>query len=261
LYCPISLEPGNVLMALRGILFAALCLGIAYYVNNQSDRIIDGNADKNTLILRNDRGMRWVIVCGLISVITTVAAFFSHTIIGLAVMISLLFGWIYSYIGRVKKYPFIGTLFNLFIFIPLLFFCYSGNYRPNLVYEIIAVFTAMMVQNQLIHEVMDQEEDRRGGIRTTYMVIGFPMTLTLITVTGVVQLAVIALIIKGHYQILIVIPFLLLTLLVPVSMHVYYKTGRNIKTIRMIQRILGFIGGSLVFFLIVLNSQQCFFTR
>jgi len=261
LYCPISLEHEHVLTALRGIIFAASCLGIAYYVNNQSDRIIDDNADKNALILTNNPSRRWVIACGLISVITTAAAFLSHTVIGSAVMISVLIGWIYSYIGRLKKYPFIGTLFNLFIFIPLLFFCYSGNYQPNRIYEIIAVFTAMMVQNQLIHEVMDQSEDRRGGIRTTYMVIGFPMTLALITTTGIVQLAVIVSIVQGYCQALIVIPFLLLTLLVPVSMHIFYKTGKDIKTIRMIQRILGFIGGSLIFFLIVLNSQPTIFTK
>ena len=166
------------------VTFAALALGVAgaftalayaYGINAIADRHSDQRMEKNPL-----RGQREVSVLvrsliGGMAAATLLIALLTAPIACVALLVSLLASTAYSVGPRAKSVPFVGALANALIFVPLL---YVGVGRTP-VFEalqatllIAIVFTIMLLQNQLVHELADAAEDARARDRTTAMVLG-----------------------------------------------------------------------------------------
>ncbi len=158
--CPI----GPVLWA---CLAAALCLAFAYGLNAHTDRATDRSARKNPLVGAPAGlvALAPALACGALALPVAAASG------GLAAAaLSLAAGAVYSAGPRLKRLPVVGTLANAAIFAPLLGLL--GGPRPPGFWGMSAVFAALLLQNQLIHERADEDEDRRAGARTTARAIG-----------------------------------------------------------------------------------------
>lgn len=243
LYCAPEAGLAGATAALRGVLLAAVCLGLAYYVNNQADRSGDLDPAKNPLVARPPGVERWVAVCLSLSAAAVGAAFVADRIVGAAVLIAILAGWTYSYFGRLKRLPFLGTVTNVFIFAPLLIFGRTeGAAAPEFATGVVVIFVLLLLQNQLIHEAAHSEEDQRSGVRSSYMVLGKPVVTVVVAALGVAQVGVVFLGAANLVDVVPLLPFLLLATLVPIRMGSAVSTA-ELVAVRRLQRLLGLVGG------------------
>ena len=166
------------------VAFTALALGVAgtftalayaYGINAIADRHSDLRVEKNPLRGQRDVSdfVRWLI--GGMAAATLLVALAAAPIAGIALIVSLLASTVYSVGPRAKSVPFVGALANALIFVPLL---YVGV-GPTPWFEtlqatllIAIVFTIMLLQNQLVHELADASEDARAHDWTTAMMLG-----------------------------------------------------------------------------------------
>ncbi|WAS90335.1 UbiA family prenyltransferase [Nannocystis punicea] len=151
---------------LWGILAGALCLACAYGLNAHGDRGTDAPA-KNPLVGAEVGAAAAVpaLVCGLLAMVAA-----GQSGGPLAAGVSLATGALYSVGPRLKRLPAIGTLANVAIFAPLL--ALIGTPRTPGFWGMSLVFTALLLQNQLVHERADVAEDRRAGAFTTAQWLG-----------------------------------------------------------------------------------------
>lgn len=166
------------------VTFTALALGVAgaftalayaYGINAIADRHSDQRAEKNPL--RGQRQIsqfvRWMI--GGMAAATVLIALVAAPLARVALLVSLVASTLYSVGPRAKSVPFLGALANALIFVPLL---YVGVGRTPLFETlhttllIAIVFTIMLLQNQLVHELADASEDALARDRTTAMMLG-----------------------------------------------------------------------------------------
>lgn len=144
----------------------ALCLACAYGLNAHGDRATDARS-KNPLVGAAVGGAALVpaLLCGALAL---AAAGQSG---GLqAAGVSLATGAAYSLGPRLKRWPAVGSLANAAIFAPLL--ALVGAPRTPVFWGILVTFTALLLQNQLVHERADEAEDRRAGARTSAQLLG-----------------------------------------------------------------------------------------
>lgn len=158
--CPL----GPVLWA---CLAAALCLGWAYGLNALADRATDRSRRKNPLV--GAAVGPWAAAPALLCGALAPAAAGQSGGSGAAAL-SLAAGALYSVGPRLKRRPVVGSLVNAAIFAPLL--ALVGGPRPSGFWGISAVFAALLLQNQLVHERADEDEDRRAGAYTTARALG-----------------------------------------------------------------------------------------
>ena len=163
-------SPAGSLRALIGGLIAAGCLGCAYGVNAATDRHTDRCSRKNPLVAAPGR-VAPAIACALIVAIAAlILALALGRLAPLACGLSLLCGLAYSLAG--KRVPVLGLVLNAGIFAPLMaVLLVPGAAPPSFAHEL-AVFTALLIQNQLLHELADVEEDRAAGAGTTAQRLG-----------------------------------------------------------------------------------------
>jgi 4-hydroxybenzoate polyprenyltransferase len=156
--------------AARGVASAFTILAFGYLLNSVTDRRMDLDARKNPFILPGAGEHRYsltgVVVVGL--VLAALAPWPAR----IAALTSLVLGSLYSVGPRLKSIPIIGTLGNIGNFTPLLFVGMASNSLPPRFAYLALTFTTLLLQNQLIHEAGDAIEDRGGGVRTTWLVLG-----------------------------------------------------------------------------------------
>ncbi|PCC74377.1 UbiA family prenyltransferase [Nannocystis exedens] len=151
---------------LWGILAGALCLACAYGLNAHADRGTDVPG-KNPLVGAEVGAAAMVpaLACGLSAMVAA-----GHSGGPGAAAVSLATGALYSAGPRLKRLPGVGTLANVAIFAPLL--ALVGTPRTPGFWGMSLVFTALLLQNQLVHERADAGEDRRAGAYTTAQWLG-----------------------------------------------------------------------------------------
>jgi 4-hydroxybenzoate polyprenyltransferase len=165
----------------RAALVSALSLAFAYGINSIHDRATDRSVEKNPLagspiVAIETRALVWgagVLALGVAltgGVRTSACAF-----------VSLAVGAAYSAGPRLKGYPFLGTLMNVGIFLPLMWMAAPTGPRSSV---LPLTFTALLLQNQLLHEREDAEEDRAAGVTTTAAVLGARGTVIATLVIG-----------------------------------------------------------------------------
>ncbi len=82
------------------------------------------------------------------------------------VLLQLFAATVYSAPPRLKRVPILGTMWNLVVGLPGLFFAVPPAFGDSTVRILFGLFAVTLLVSQLIHEAEDVEDDTRGGIRT-----------------------------------------------------------------------------------------------
>jgi 4-hydroxybenzoate polyprenyltransferase len=173
---------GASLASVRGIASAFAILAFGYLLNSVADRRMDIDVRKNPFIVPGTGEHRYSLT-GLLGISLGLAAL-SPWPAQLATASSLVFGCIYSMGPRLKSIPVAGSLANIGNFAPLLFVGMRDTALPPHFGYVVAAFSGLLLQNQLIHEAADQVEDRFGGLRTTWLAVGPRWTSLIAGVAG-----------------------------------------------------------------------------
>ncbi|MFT7623397.1 MAG: 1,4-dihydroxy-2-naphthoate octaprenyltransferase [Myxococcota bacterium] len=154
------------------VLAAAASLAFAFGLNAITDRAGDREVRKNPLAGRLEvppTVLPTVWATALVALLLVLPLGLASIVL---MAISLVAGAIYSAGPRLKARPVIGTLCNAAIFVPLL----GLGLLPTVNWAVLTglglVFGVLLTQNQLIHEIADETEDRAAGSRTTAVVLG-----------------------------------------------------------------------------------------
>jgi 4-hydroxybenzoate polyprenyltransferase len=148
---------------------AALALAYAYGLNAITDRADDDDAGKNPLV-----GLP-VLPRATLPLVASTACFalllaaLLGPLAAVATALSLAASTVYSAGPRWKAVPIFGTLLNAVIFVPL---TVTGGLPQGGFALRLASFVALLLQNQLIHELADAREDARARVFTTGHLLG-----------------------------------------------------------------------------------------
>lgn len=167
---------------------AFFCLGFAYGLNNLRDTGLDRDPAKNPLISKTlpiKSPRVYSVVLGVFAGLAITLAIFRGPLVMGAVIIQLIGSVVYSTGVRLKKIPVVGTLMNLTIFVPLCFLGGDWSQLTGSFFHLTILFSLLLVQNQLIHEVEDYREDRAQKIITTAVKLGRARTLRVSALFGV----------------------------------------------------------------------------
>lgn len=158
----------SALALMRGVGIAFAVLAFGYSLNGIADRHMD-EGDKNPLVAVEPSTKHY----GALVVLTLMALGLALTgplVVLLATLTCLTSGVVYSVGPRLKRVPLVGTLLNATSFAPLLWVGVDGPVGG--LWLLTLAFSALLLQNQLLHEAADRSEDRRGALRTTLLVLG-----------------------------------------------------------------------------------------
>ena len=178
----------NLLPTARGVGIAFCVLAFGYLLNAVADREMDLDRRKNPLAAIGTTSQTLLLPLALLAGISLALAATASVWVIAFTMICLASGSFYSVGPRLKSLPLVGTLMNLTNFLPLMF---VGMPQPTPSSRLIALavcFSALLLQNQLIHEAGDAPEDRRGGVRTTFLQIGARWTAAVVMICGWITL-------------------------------------------------------------------------
>jgi len=154
----------------RGILIAFGVLSFGYLLNAVADRRMDRDAGKNPLTA-DAQIASCIPVLLMLAVAPLSLAMTAPRTVLFATVLCLLSGVVYSVGPRLKCVPIVGTAINTANFAPLLWVG-VGVTAPSNLPGITALFCALLLQNQLLHEGADATEDRFGNVRTTFLTLG-----------------------------------------------------------------------------------------
>ena len=87
-------------------------------------------------------------------------------------IVLLLAATLYSAPPRLKRVPVLGTLWNLLVGLPGLFFADRPDITGQPLRVLAGAFALLLLVSQLIHEAEDREDDRLGGVSTVATVTG-----------------------------------------------------------------------------------------
>lgn len=186
-----TLEPARLTLS---FLAAAAALAFSYGLNAVAERHTDVSATKNPLVglTALPRAVTLSLASCVSLALTLAAALGLPSLVAIAV--SLIAGTLYSVGPRLKAWPLAGLVANTLIFVPLLVIGVSGRTLPAAFPDTMWVFTALLLQNQLAHELGDAREDEAAGALTTARALGARVTRALM-----VCIALVAAVVTGHF--------------------------------------------------------------
>lgn len=161
----------NVESQLRGFIIAFAILSFGYLINGLADREMDANTLKNPLAGELP-STSVPLAAGLLALVACALAAGGSTPALVATMLALVSGVVYSVGPRLKRLPVVGTLLNVVNFAPLLWVGVPVGGEVQGLAVLTACFSCLLLQNQLIHEASDSDDDRRGGVRSTFLLLG-----------------------------------------------------------------------------------------
>lgn len=178
-------DPLRVTLALVA---AAACLAWSYGLNAVAERHTDASSLKNPLvgISTVPRSVSLTLGASLLIALTTASALGLTSLA--AVSLSLLAGTLYSTGLRLKAWPGAGLVANTLIFVPLLVVGTQGRSLPSAFPVTLLVFTILLLQNQVLHELADAREDEAAGALTTARSLGIIGTRVFIVVLALAAL-------------------------------------------------------------------------
>lgn len=231
------------LAVFRGMAIAALILGYGYLENAAADREMDRSERKNPLRPGALPGWVGVTKTGLV-VAAMLLSVAGPALVTLATLTSLGAGWVYSAGPRLKRKPFVGTLLNAAAFGPLVLVGANSSVLPERTWSLVALFSLLLLQNQLVHEAADSMEDRLGGVRTTFVALGRSGSGVLALLLGLLAAAVVGQRIGLAGALPIALTF---GLMVPaVLLALGERTGAMARA-RLVHRFAALLVGALVF--------------
>ena len=183
----------------RGVAIAVTVLAYGYLLNGLADAYMDRRGGKNPLAGFRGRTGPYravIVVLGAIALVLSASGSFPAIV---ATATALTSGTLYSVGPRLKRFPIVCTLLNVGCFAPLLFVGTPDREIFQVQWALGAAFVALLLQNQLLHEAADAEDDARGGVRTTFSVLGPAGTavLAMLLGSGLVLAALCVLVLRG----------------------------------------------------------------
>ncbi|NUO50230.1 MAG: UbiA family prenyltransferase [Polyangiaceae bacterium] len=167
---------------LAGVLAASGCLGFAYGLNSITDAGLDRSAAKNPFAGGIEAPWRARLLVAACAGLALVIAFLRSGSPALpATLASLVVAFAYSAPPRLKAVPFVGTVLNAGIFAPLF---WLGAPLGSGVLPTVLLFTGLLLQNQLLHELEDRDEDLAAGVVTTAAILGTRWSRGAVVVVG-----------------------------------------------------------------------------
>lgn len=232
---------------------AACCLAFAYGWNNLQDAGLDRSQRKNPLAgTSGPRPKGPVRVLVVLTALALAGSAWLGPIPAAAAVVQLVGSALYSGGPRLKRLPVVGTLTNLLIFAPLALLCQGpGPLAPSLG-GFLALFGLVLIQNQLIHEVMDQEEDQADGVRTTAQLLGRKPTMVVSGILGMAASgATVFMGVQGGLHLSFIGAALPITIF---SLTTLVRPGRGeARSLRRIQRMAGMMTCGLAWVIHVLS--------
>lgn len=171
---------------------AALLWAGVYLINSLSDVEVDGHVGKNALVQAGSTTLQRagravpVLLAGACCCAGSVGL-----VPALAALLAAAAGIVYSVGPRLKRRPVIGTLSNVAIFTPGLFLGVTDQDSLARAWWLVVPFSVLLVQNQIVHEVVDAGDDAAGRLLTTYRWGGRPgvaVVLVLVSLGGALAL-------------------------------------------------------------------------
>lgn len=243
------------------ILSAACCLAFAYGWNNLKDA--DARPGRSTAKHQPwfERKTPDIRALSTILIALLVCALVGSALIGTVALgasaIQLVTSTLYSGGPRLKRFPVIGTVSNVLIFSPLSFLGASHALPASREFWMfVALFSTLLLQNQLIHEVSDLDEDRGQSLRTTAIILGPKGAMTTSAVLGLLA-GLLASGIGAWSR----FPWITISFSLPIFVFAFYslaclkKPLSDAKKLRIVQRFIGLLCGGAVwatFFLVPL---------
>jgi 4-hydroxybenzoate polyprenyltransferase len=167
---------------LVGVLSASGCLGFAYGLNSITDAGLDRSSAKNPFaggVEASWRARLLVAACAGVALVIALLRLGSPALP--ATLTSLVVAFVYSAPPRLKTVPFVGTVLNAGIFAPLF---WLGAPLGSEMLPTVLLFTGLLIQNQLLHELEDRDEDLAAGVVTTAAILGARWTRGAAIVVG-----------------------------------------------------------------------------
>lgn len=160
-------------LPLWSALWAILYLSAGYGFNGACDAPTDDPAKNPVVAGKLSRKSAVILSLALFAVALLIGFRQLFDIIWL--MTSMIATGILYSLPRIglKRIPFIGTLANLWLFVPL--YWIGAERMPGVALAdglLFAVLAIPSLQSQLIHEAMDEAEDARSGVRTSVRILG-----------------------------------------------------------------------------------------
>lgn len=182
---PIQRSSFDPLLLLAALGAAACGLAFAFGFNLYHD---DQLGHESGEYMAERFGLTHRVACGAIWASAAAAAMLAF-LVGLlafgAMIIVLVASYLYSGGPRLKRFPLVGTLLNVPIFVPLGLLTKSLQVDHDVVALLVAV-TGFVVQVQLIHEICHAAADRRTNILTTALLIGPRAAKNTALITGII---------------------------------------------------------------------------
>ena len=168
---------------------AAGCLAFAYGWNQVADIDL-------TTARRGTQGASPRMLKGSLAVVLVTTALLGFAVgapQSVITTLSLTGGAVYSGGPRIKRFPVVCTIANAWIFSPLCLLGMSGWHAPEGSWLLTALFTCLLLQNQLLHEAAHAPADRNDEILTTFLHFGPQWTRAGVLAFGLVEAALLGL--------------------------------------------------------------------
>lgn len=172
----------NAVHLARGVAVAFCVLGFGYFLNAASDVGVDVDPRKNPLLDERERAHVPALATGLAIAAVAFAALGPRVSL-IAALVAIASGVVYSIGPRLKAMPVIGTLANATNFAPLLWVG-AACPSPPLAWILAPAFAGILLQNQMLHEAADADDDARGRLATTFLVLGRKKSAVLAALFG-----------------------------------------------------------------------------
>lgn len=162
----ITSHRGDLRSLAGGVVAWGLALAYTSAINQAFDERVDrANKGKNPVGGRFDR--RQAIALAIPPAIACLAVSLALAPAGLpAAIVMLVAATLYSAPPRLKRIPVVGTLWNLVVGSPGLFFADQPDVSRLPLRLHVGLFALLLIVSQLIHEAEDREDDRAGGVGT-----------------------------------------------------------------------------------------------
>ena len=155
-----------------GVVAWALALAFMSAINQAfDDRLDRATVGKNPVGARFSRRQAVLFaVPPALAVLPVLALFSPHGIV--PGLVALIAATVYSAPPRLKRVPVLGTLWNIAVGAPALFFAGAPDFDRVPFRLLVALFAALLLVSQLIHEAEDRDDDRSGGVPTVAVLTG-----------------------------------------------------------------------------------------
>lgn len=234
----------------RGVAIAFSILAFGYLLNSIADRNMDVGGAKNSLP-RSGLGPHRAAVVGFAAIAVALSALGPWPVV-VATLACVASGWIYSSGPRFKAVPVLGSALNVVNFAPLLFVGLATPTLPPTLGLLLAAFSPLLLQNQLLHEAADAEEDRDGNIETTFVRLGSHLTAALAVACGLGATAAVATLGPVPYRAALAVVFAVpFAVVYPVALHRLGHGGAVMARTRVAHRWTSAAAGALLYFAVL----------